>query len=734
MSTYIEVPTWENNAWTTTPFDSRDEFREFVSERLKEAKPGNLPFDETVNEFNYEAIKFNKRGYYCNAPKGTVDYKNYWNTHKERIRNGAIYINNGRTWFLPGFYYMWINFLKIYNKAENKYTFPKIWDSHYYAAIYEKLAGLSGLHSAKCKKRQWGGTYFHLADIISTFWFEEGSTCKMGASDKKYINEGGSWKFLNEYKTFLNKHTAWYRPLDPEKTLMWQQRIKIRENDRDSYVGLGSSLIGVTFEKDPAAGVGGNITKFYHEEAGIAPDMDTTLEFMLPALQAGGRTVGIFSASGSVGDLEQCGPLKQLILKPDENSILSIESDLVDDKGTISPTGLFIPEQWSYLEDIDAGEQPCIDEFGNSLVEKALGYIKAKRLKWKKDLSPEKYQLRISQHPINIAEAFAIRKSSPFPLHLVNAQLKRIEDKVYPTRYVDIVRGESGLEIKNSTKLPISEFPITKKTIDKTGVICMVEEPIKGAPWLTYFASVDPVSVGATTTSDSLFSIVVYKNDVEVTKVDANGKKEVTIVHGGIVCWWTGRFDDVRLTNERGEMIIELYNAWTTVEDNIPGFITHMQGKHKQHYLATSDKMIFYKDQKAAISEAVKYGWHNSGTIFTSVLLDYFINWLKEELDVVRKPDGEPVKVTYGIERSPDPMVCEEMKAYEKGVNVDRLVSMAALITFVKLQEASIGLRKMKVEDKSLAKPGLFSRLSIDATPGKSKSNPFKTSPFRNYK
>ena len=46
-----------------------------------------------------------------------------------------------------------------------------------------------------------------MAKIINTYWFEEGSVCKIGASLKDYINDKGSWKFLDEYKTFLNEHT-----------------------------------------------------------------------------------------------------------------------------------------------------------------------------------------------------------------------------------------------------------------------------------------------------------------------------------------------------------------------------------------------------------------------------------------------------------------------------------------------------------------------------------------------
>ena len=61
-----------------------------------------------------------------------------------------------------------------------------------------------------------------------------------------------------------------------------------------------------------------------------------------------------------------------MILYPEENGILGVETDLMDDKGTIGIAGLFIPEQWSM--------PPFIDKYGNSKVETALKEIKKERV------------------------------------------------------------------------------------------------------------------------------------------------------------------------------------------------------------------------------------------------------------------------------------------------------------------------------------------------------------------
>ena len=325
-------------------------------------------------------------------------------------------------------------------------------------------------HAAILKKRQIASSYYHAGKLINQIWFEEGVTLKMGASLKDYINEKGTWKFLNEYEAFLNQHTAWYRPMNPNKVMMWQQKIETTTGiqKRKSEIGLKGVMQGMSFEKDPTNGVGGPCKYFFHEEAGIAPKMDTTFEYIRPAMKSGFMTTGMFIAAGSVGDLSQCEPLKKMITRPDANDIYSVESNLIDETGVIGRTGLFIPEQWSM--------PPYIDQYGNSKVEEALLALDEQFAEWKKDLDPQEYQLRISQHPRNIKEAFDYRTVSMFPQHLVTAQLRRIEDKMYPYEYLDIYRGTDGQSAVSATnKIPISEFPITKNTEDKTGCLVVYE-------------------------------------------------------------------------------------------------------------------------------------------------------------------------------------------------------------------------------------------------------------------
>jgi len=722
------IPTYDNGEWTTTTFETDQEWLDFLLPLFKE--PGLYDFDETAYLFNEQAEIFNSQGFYCNSPFRSKDFIKYWDDQKDKCRKGVIYKNKDKTWYLTRDYYMWLNFLPIYDKEEKAYGFAKVRDAQYHMALYELLAELNNKHAAIFKKRQIASSYFHMGKIINTYWFEEGSVCKIGASLKDYINDKGSWKFLEEYRDFLNEHTAWYRPSNPEKVLLWQQQIEVKIGNKKTSKGLKSKIQGASFEKNATTGVGGPTTYFFHEEAGIAPKMSETYEYLRPAMSSGMVTTGMFIAAGSVGDLDQCIPLKDMVLNPTNNDIYAVETNLLDKDGTVGLSGLFIPEQWSM--------PPYIDDYGNSLVEEALDAIIKEREEWKLKLNPEQYQLRISQKPTNIAEGFAYRKESIFPQGIIQKQLKKIEDKEYHYEHIELERTHDGIKAKRTSKLPISTFPVDKKMTDKSGAIVVWERPVKNPEWGAYYASIDPVSEGKTTTSDSLCSIYVYKNAVEISRETLDGVEQI-IEQDKIVAAWCGRYDDINKTHEQLQLIIEWYNAWTVVENNISLFIQYMISKKKQKYLVPKQQILFLKDIGSNKTVYQEYGWKNTGTLFKSHLVSYAIEFLREEIDEDLDDEGNTISSTLGIERIPDPMLLKEMLAYQPGVNVDRLVSFAALIAFAKVQQSNRGYLKVKETDSSLQKSQNLYKLKYSPFKniGRSKSTlarKAKRSGFKNFR
>jgi len=408
----LTVPTFDipSNTWSDSTFATREDFEQFVSGLIKE--PGEYDFKvEEVVLWNEPARYFTEHKMYKGRtyPELTRDRKKWWDFEKKKCRKGVIFKDGDRVFYLTRFYYFWLNFLQIYDKAKNNFDFPEIWDTHYDLALCCVAAELNYKNIPLLKKRQMGASLFFLALIINSFWFEKGSVNKLGASLGAYLGmEDGCWKTIDFYRSYLNTHTDWYRECSPDKVGNWiQQREAISSDGKKTYVGRKSSIKASSFEKSPTQGVGGPTTYMFHEEGGIAPRADTTFGYMDPAMRSGMIRTGMFIISGSVGELSQCKPLEKWIRRPGED-FFSRKTKYFDEKGTVEDCGLFIPEQWSM--------PPYIDAAGNSLVQEAIKAIMIEREKWKEavkkgEKTEEDYRLYVSQHPINIKEAFAWREN-----------------------------------------------------------------------------------------------------------------------------------------------------------------------------------------------------------------------------------------------------------------------------------------------------------------------------------
>ena len=104
--------------WETTDFESREDFATFVRDIFKE--PGQYNFDETSKEFNAEATKFTETNVYCVAPFKSRDFIAYWEGEKKKCRKGVIFKSKIKNWYIARDYYMWLNFLPIFNKEIQK--------------------------------------------------------------------------------------------------------------------------------------------------------------------------------------------------------------------------------------------------------------------------------------------------------------------------------------------------------------------------------------------------------------------------------------------------------------------------------------------------------------------------------------------------------------------------------------------------------------------------------------
>lgn len=726
---YYSAPTYnlDTQTWGTTDFKSQREVIQYINSQVK--YPGQYKLKYTEGYWNEQGKIWQKTGQYPVYMSKSIDFKKHWDSEKAKCKFDGFVIYKKKSekleFAVPGLMYWYLNYCPIPDKVKKGIYLPEIYDGDYHYFLYILRCILRRKYGVILKKRQAGYSLKNMAIALNDIWFGKGSVAKVFASDKVSVED--SWGLMEKYRDHINTYCGWKRGFDPNKKLDWQVRRK--KKDGSGYIGNMSIAKGFTTQQDPTNGVGGIATVIFGEESGKNGTLSKTHEYITSNVSLGGLTTGLIMYSGAVGELEKADSLKHYILNPEDNDFLACDNNIEDDVEFGPKVGFFAPEWWNYVsgsddEDNETGGEivKFYDQWGNTNKEGALAEIerRRKRAKLKK---PESYRYYCSQRPLSIKEAFAIRRDSIFPTNLLAAQIRRIENKEYPMEFVELERNDQGkITFKQTNKLPITEFPLSKKSTSKEGVVVIYERPRDNPEWHTYYASVDPVKVGKTLTSESLVSIQIYKRDLEVQRT-VNGKTEVFIEGGKIVASWCGRFDASEKNHERCEMLIELYNAWTVVENNVTEFIQHMKHKRKTKYLVPHDQMIFKKETSSSFNNVhQEFGWTNTGTVFSEHYLDYAISFLKEELHSEVLEDGTVVKTKFGIERIPDIMLLKEMEAYVKGLNVDRLISFSALAAFLVAQRAIRGNKKI-VED-----------FDKDKEKGKPKINPYdvKRSAFKN--
>ena len=191
MELFIKIPTYDaiTELWSHTEFTTREDFVQFLRSIFKE--PGKYEFDQTSLLFNSQAKQFNSYKFYCGAPIRSRDFIQYWDFEKEKCRMGVIFKNKENTWYLTRDYYMWLNFLPIYNKEIARFGFADVRDAQYHMALYEDIAKTNEIYYGSSGV----GSYGHYSSsIIANNNVNIDITVK-GNSDVKEF-EGSSVKLI----------------------------------------------------------------------------------------------------------------------------------------------------------------------------------------------------------------------------------------------------------------------------------------------------------------------------------------------------------------------------------------------------------------------------------------------------------------------------------------------------------------------------------------------------------
>lgn len=719
------IPTFDanKNEWSTTSFETQKEFATFLLKNCFK-EPGEYEFDESTRGWNKLAQIFDAERAYTQYPENSTDYWNFWDEEELKCRLGIIWKHNDKQWYLTRDYYFLLNFCPIINKEKgNEESFASIRDVQYHMMLYEKIAELLHLHSCILKKRQMMFSFCHAAKILNFGWFENKKTMKLLASDEAYIDDvNGTWKFINAYKNHLNQYTGWVRIFSPESYPQIQQKEKIKVNGKWVTEGNESTIVAKTLKRDVTTAVGGPGYWILHEEGGIAPKADQTKGYLDPALESGNEKSGSFCIGGSVGDLEQCKPLKQFLLKPEPYEFLAVPTKWYDETKQTKMCGLFIPTQY--------GMPQAVDEFGNSLVEKALKLLEEQEEHWK-TLKPEEYILKKSQNPKTIKEAFAWRKQAYFhtqrierrqeelKIQLKNGEIKQQQGLLYEDNNGEIKLKKLS-EFNEYERPQEIEYPVKETLRDKRGCVTIWEMPELGTPNL-YYAGVDPIGLQDNYTSPSVFSMHIYKRGY--TEIDQTTGDKKT-VRGRIVATYRGRFKSVEDTNEQGLLLLRLYKAKAACERNKDNFINYCRRKGFSTLIAKKHELPFDKDIDMAGTKNDEYGiYKGTDGALERTLKKNAYDYLETEIDTIHKKIkdsdeiGEVVKTIRGYQLVNDYWMLEEYKLYNDEDNFDSFISSSLAISYGTAAELTyekkVYTTSKEVKPKEPPKPKIRSMLPV---------------------
>lgn len=453
-----------------------------------------------TDKFRQAAIFFEKHGCYTLAPRGTTDYKKYWDQETERCLNGYT-APDGEG--ITGYNYFYLNYSPIFKLVETEYTdrngdvrkrrerilqFPSFWDYDYYYFCAIEEAEQQGKHMAVLKSRQRGYSFKGASMLVRNYMLIPGSKNFAVASEQKFLVGDGlltkAWQIMD----FLDKNTEWAKQRLVSTRMERVSGYKVTDEfGKQTEQGYLSSIVGITLKNDPERIRGTRGKLVLWEEGGKFPDLLDAWRIEQPSVETDdGVAFGLMIAFGTGGTIgASFEGLKELFYKPNANNVLAFPN-IWDDGRENTECGFFVPA-YSNLESFDDdGNQRFMDKDGNSLKQLAIQNLIEQRNKIKDGgASQQSIDRFISERPMKPAEAVLELGKNIFPRKLLMDQLTRIRTnkKLQSMKHiVDLEWDGNGL-VKAIEKKSgdITNYPL-KKGDKPHGSIVIWEYPVKDPP------------------------------------------------------------------------------------------------------------------------------------------------------------------------------------------------------------------------------------------------------------
>ena len=658
-----------------------------------------------TDKFRQAAIFFEKHGCYTLAPRGTTDYKKYWDQETERCLNGYT-APDGEG--ITGYNYFYLNYSPIFKLVETEYTdrngdirkrrervlqFPSFWDYDYYYFCAIEEAEQQGKHMAVLKSRQRGYSFKGASMLVRNYMLIPGSKNFAVASEQKFLVGDGlltkAWQIMD----FLDKHTEWAKQRLVSTRMERVSGYKVTDEfGKQTEQGYLSSIVGITLKNDPERIRGTRGKLVLWEEGGKFPDLLDAWRIEQPSVETDdGVAFGLMIAFGTGGTIgASFEGLKELFYKPNANNVLAFPN-IWDDGRENTECGFFVPA-YSNLESFDDdGNQRFMDKDGNSLKELAIQNLIDQRNKIKDGgASQQSIDRFISERPMKPAEAVLELGKNIFPRKLLMDQLTRIRTnkKLQSMKHIIDLEWDGNGQVK-ATEKPngdITNYPL-KKGDKPHGSVVIWEYPVKDPPLGLYIGGCDPYDHDDSFTN-SLGSTFIFK------RVRA-GEAWTDV----IVAEYSGRPDTAEEYYENVRKLLTFYNARLLFENERKGIYPYFTNKHCDYLLADQpDKIIseVFKDSKVQ---------RRKGCHMTKQIRAYgeglILEWLLDEFE-----EGHP-----NVERVYSEPLIEELIENDGVRNVDRVIALCMVMIYrEELYQVKVSSAKEQNKQVELFEMPLFSK------------------------
>lgn len=641
---------------------------------------------ENSNEFSYLAKFFEDHGVYTTLPKGTYEYKLFWEDVKKKCLEGFV---NSKGIRITGTHFFYLNFCRINGRDpstnKKKEIFPRFVDLDYDYFHMLEYCEINQKCFIAVKGRRQGWSYKAAGVCAHEYTFYPTSSSIIGTFFSSYGLE--TMKMTIENLNWLNTNTEFRQQRNPDLKDHVMAKYQADIGGVKVWKGSKAQIRTISFKDNPTAAVGKSAAKLILDEAGVFPNITDTYSYTEPLIKAGSSYTGVSIVFGSSGDMDSGSKyFYEMFTNPGKYNMLEFK----DPENPAKTIGYFSTairgregkcldpqSKWYGIE--------MIDDDGNSNEEAAYDDIMFFRSKAKGGLDPKALHGAITQFPTTWNEAFLRNKGAMFASPELLEWLGEVE--TIPSIRDSVEKGElvwkdDKLEFQPKDTLTyITSFPI-KSDEDNTGCIAIWERPeiINGEiPYSLYIAGCDPYDQDKSG-SGSLGSFFIYKRFVKAGST-----------HDMIVAEYTGRPKFADDFYEQCRRLCIYYNAKVLYENQLKGMKNYFLQKNSLHYMwEQPDHMIkdMIKDSKVQRG----YGVHmNRGANGSSGIKDMCELYLKDWLYTERQ-DEDGVKL-FNFHTIKSIALLKELIAYDAEGNYDRVIAMMLCILQTK------ELHKIHVQD-----------------------------------